>query len=110
MQRKKTFLVVCVSILTVAANAQAKGFPAVDKIVLTGYFTAPKPGFSKPMSAGRPIAIAPFHPNLTLPGPAFYSTHLGFFCQKELEIQKAIHLPVFFRLGSLDYVNKLEGK
>jgi len=41
---------------------------------------------------------------------SYYATHLGFFCKEELSIQKTTRLPVFFRLGSLEYVNKLEGK
>ncbi|MBS1601354.1 MAG: hypothetical protein JST42_01710 [Bacteroidetes bacterium] len=43
-------------------------------------------------------------------GGAYYVNHLGFFCKKELFLEKTIHIPVRLRLGSLDYVNRLEGK
>lgn len=40
----------------------------------------------------------------------FYTTRLGYFCQKEVQVQKALRLPVYFRLGTKEYVDLMEGK
>ncbi len=40
----------------------------------------------------------------------FYSKQLPFFCGKELQVQKAVGFPIKFRLGSVEYCDKLEGK
>ena len=45
----------------------------------------------------------------TIP-PQFYTQHLSFFCQKELQIQKVTGLPLFIRLGTKEYVDYLEQK
>lgn len=42
----------------------------------------------------------------------FYCSNLGFFCKQELKLAKAtkFKLPIAIRLGSLQYVDYLEGK
>ena len=51
----------------------------------------------------------PFTHIKTIP-PQFYTKNLTFFCQKELQLQKATGLPIFIRLGNKDYVDYLEQK
>lgn len=44
-----------------------------------------------------------------LPGD-FYAKQLPFFCSKELLVQKKVGIPIKFRLSTVEYCNKLEGK
>jgi hypothetical protein len=41
--------------------------------------------------------------------PDFHAQHFGFFCRQELKMHKA-HVPVSFRVGSMDHCNTLEQK
>jgi hypothetical protein len=47
---------------------------------------------------------------ITIISQNYYTQHFGFFCKKELALEKATKIPLRFRLGSLQHCNYLEGK
>ncbi len=59
-------------------------------------------------------------PNFQLPNnnntscmlaPKAYNYHLlGAFCKIDVQLEKVVKMPVKFRLGTVNYVDKLEGK
>lgn len=130
MQRSYKFIVVCgLAALTNPVFAQKAGLTVVPAPIDFRTATTFLPAGGQPY-AGRDVKketlfLLPVQtkegilygaaglvagPALTPIRPDFYVRNIGFFCRKELQLEKVTALPLRFRLGSLEYVNRLEGK
>jgi len=48
--------------------------------------------------------------NKEVVSPDFYVNNLGFFCKQELKFQAVTKIPLKFRIGSVQYCDRMEGK
>jgi hypothetical protein len=48
--------------------------------------------------------------SINIIAPNYYTQNFGFFCKKELQLQKATKVPFVFRLGSVEMCDRMEGK
>ncbi len=56
--------------------------------------------------AGPAITAKPF----IIVSPGYYTQNFGFFCKKELQLEKITKIPFRFRLGSVQQCDWMEGK
>ncbi|MBL7732944.1 MAG: hypothetical protein JNM88_17365 [Chitinophagaceae bacterium] len=117
-QRLKGFLVVLMLFLfqdktegQMAGISQPKEWRHVRFIQPDfGFLFTGKPTTPEATSSFQISRAAPAFPVSKIFSIAGYTDQLGFFCRQELAIQKLTSLPLFFRLGSLEYVNWIEQK
>jgi hypothetical protein len=60
--------------------------------------------------SNTPVGHRGISPSIEPVPVAFYSNHTGYFCKKELQLERVTRLPLRIRLGSVAYTDKLEGK
>jgi hypothetical protein len=84
-------------------------------VILPAFFTLK---VTAQVAVTLPLAKMPDSISVSLPftlptntiSSDYYKKQLGFFCLKELQVEKALKVPLKFRLGGMEYCNYLEGK
>jgi len=116
MQRLYIYIVVSLLILSAKeGHAQALGDINIDnqhfiyKSVHNFKFLPYQPTVF-PVLTHSPVNLNIFLGAVPCIRPDYYTSHFGFFCKKELQFEKSTAIPLRFRLGNLEYVNRLEGK
>ena len=110
-QRVNFFLVVFLLMFSGGGFAQKKPVLSVPPGAITiCEFRTP---FSNKVfvNNSRPIDQINHISLIKQPVPAnYYNQFIGLFCRKEWQLERAVSIPLRFRLGSLEYVNWLEQK
>lgn len=90
----KTFISFLLS-FTVVASVKAATFSDSTRLQKSFFFQQPK------LTLPAVVTVVPKN---------FSTQHLPFFCDKEFKLEKATKIPFRFRLGSVEYCDKMEGK
>ena len=89
------------------ANGQQAKVPEVSKKSIDTSLLYLSPSLFLPAHPYNAFTSKPTYKSLP---PSYFTNSLPFFCQKELQLEKAIKFPVKMRLGSVIYTDKMEGK
>jgi hypothetical protein len=108
MKRKEIFLFFCIVFACKNSFCQNKVIPNKLKITTENFIVFDMQKIKLSEENKKKLALS----QSMLVQPSFYCSNLGFFCKQEIKFAKATKLsfPVLFRLGSVQYVDYLEGK
>jgi len=113
-QRPYEFLVVLLLILPLTIFSQQQ-MPRIEqnsphKVIFSENFLMKKDSPTRSVRAQETSHLPAPLIGLQLIEPVFTISSLPFFCKQEYKFEKTTSVPLRLRLGSLEYVNKLEGK
>ena len=116
VQRVSGFLVVFLLMFFGSSNGQRIPAPG---ITISGLKKVHYQQMTKSFRSqfGRPVFLRgldsthpPVFTLLNMPTGSTYINNLGFICRYELKLDKVLAVPLRFRLGSREYVDRMEGK
>jgi len=114
VQRVSGFLVVFLLMFFGSMNGQRHPAPGITIIGLkkTDFQFTKKP-FQSQFSRlvfmkSEDCTPTPVFTLLNMPTSQTYVNNLGFFCRYELKMDKVLAVPIRFRLGSKEYVDRIE--
>ena len=90
--------------LALAGNGQTMHYVKYMQLKNVGPYKITSPAAEK-----NSFSTAQLYSIKTIPAD-YYTQHFGFFCKKELAVEKFTKIPFRFRLGSLEQCNYYEGK
>ena len=114
MKQKANFLIFCMIFVgSVAFGQQMFNHSALIKRVDTvfyGNYSVTTPPFCYKQKIMDEAYLVKTIPGIMRLRGDYYSSGLGFFCKQEIKLEKTIKIPFKFRLGSIQYCDRMEGK
>ncbi|MBP7556321.1 MAG: hypothetical protein KA821_08660 [Chitinophagaceae bacterium] len=115
---QRIFLVVVVLVFPFSGEIFAQQKVVEKNFTAASFLSASRKMDSLPVRPSRAffpakksVAIPSFFQKKLQPvAPSFYISNLSFVCRQEWQFQKTTGIPLRIRLGSLEYVDRLEGK